>query len=322
MAHEKEPSSPVQSSPEPRGLLYILFSLFGFLVGRAFSSSYSLAQERIGAESDSHETGRQGQQPAQEMRIRAELTAPEHIEHQRTANDDRNYSLQKWLVWGTWLAFLAAGVYAGISLKIWREMQQQTCIQRNAAMNSERAWLGLDSGPRIDIVSLEHDKFQAVIQVMGRNFGKGPAFNAMIDSRIVTAEVDNNVQSSCNLMFPFVGLKPTWPGGSSDENMFKHEWGQVVFPGQPFGSIGNYSGGNVVNVLGKEAYVIGCIVYKDQFSEPHWTKFCYNTGDFAKDVVRDPSSFKHLYLCNTNNYTDETEKKHASCSGPVTAVPR
>ena len=183
-------------------------------------------------------------------------------------------------------------------------------------MNAERAWLGLDSAPRVNVVSLEHDKFQAEIQTMGRNFGKGPALKAMIDSRIVTSEVENNIQSSCNLLFPFVGLKPKWPGVSSDD-LSKHEWGQVVFPGQPFTMIGNYSGGNVVNPVGKETYVIGCMVYKDQFSEAHWTKFCYNTGDFARDVVKDASSFKHLFLCNANNHTDETEKKEPSC--PATA---
>jgi hypothetical protein len=214
---------------------------------------------------------------------------------------------------------IATIVYACITKQMWTEMQQQTCIQRNAAMNAERAWLGLDSAPRVEIVSLEHDKFQAVIQIMGRNFGKGPALKVMSDMRIVTSGVDDNVQSSCHLIFPFVGLKPKWPSPfAPDESLSKHEWGQVVFPGQPFGNIGNYSGGNVVNVVGKEAYVIGCIVYKDQFSEPHWTKFCYNTGDFAKDAVKDASSFKHLFLCSTNNYTDETEKKQPPC--PVTAV--
>ena len=69
-------------------------------------------------------------------------------------------------------------------------------------------------------------------------------------------------------------------------------------------------------MIGKEVYITGCIVYRDQFSEPHWTKFCYNTGDFAKDVVRDASSFRHLYMCNANNYTDDTNKK-PNC--PVTA---
>ena len=213
------------------------------------------------------------------------------------------------LMIGTWLAFGAAAIYAGISYQVWNEMQNQTGIQRDAAKNVERAWLGLVEAPEVQVESLDHDKFRAIIKVSAKNFGKGPALTAMTDSRIVTSEVDNNTQSSCNLIYPFVGLKPKWPSGISDETVLKRQWGQVIFPGQPFITVAEYSGGNVVNPVGKEAYVIGCIVYKDQFSDPHWTKFCYNTGDFVNRLVRDASSFKYLTACSTNNYTDEIEKK-------------
>lgn len=87
-------------------------------------------------------------------------------------------------------------------------------------------------------------------------------------------------------------------------------------PNQTYGT-NVVTGLDLPNAIGKETYIVGCTAYRDQFSEPHWTKFCYNTGDFAKDVVKDASSFKHLYLCNANNYTDEAENKQPSC--PVAA---
>jgi hypothetical protein len=67
--------------------------------------------------------------------------------------------------------------------------------------------------------------------------------------------------------------------------------------------------GDTSDLIGKQAYIVGCIVYKDQFSQPHWTKFCYNTGSYVTQVVKDPSSFRHLEACNTNNSTDDEIKE-------------
>ena len=83
-------------------------------------------------------------------------------------------------------------------------------------------------------------------------------------------------------------------------------WGSLIFPDRESSTIG-YQSDMTSDLIGKEAYIVGCIVYADQFGAPHWTKFCYNTGDLAKYVVRDASSFAHLYMCNTDNYTDEVE---------------
>jgi hypothetical protein len=74
----------------------------------------------------------------------------------------------------------------------------------------------------------------------------------------------------------------------------------------------------VILPLGKEVFIVGCIVYKDQFEHPHWTKFSYSTGPRLSNVVREAASFDHLYVSSANNYTDDAEKK-PSC--PVTAPP-
>jgi len=210
-------------------------------------------------------------------------------------------------------AFGAAGYYAHISKKMWGEMQQQTCIQRNAGTNAERAWVGLDGPPSVNIGLLKSSQTEAAINFTVKDYGKGPALSVMASAQIVPSNTDNRhavedgLESTCNLISAFVGVKPTRPV-YSDAGITKHQWGHVVFPNQPFGT-GTLTTIDMPKMIGKEVYVVGCIVYRDQFSEPHWTKFCYNTGDFTRDVVRDASSFKHLYMCNANNYTDDIEKK-------------
>ncbi len=309
MAHEKEPSSPAQSSPEPRGLLYILFSLFGFLVGRAFSSSYSLTQERIGAVSDSHETGHQGQQPAQEIRIRAELATPEHIEH-RTANDDRNYSLQKWLVWGTWLAFVAAGVYAGISLRIWHEMRNQTRIQREASINTERAWLGLDADLpiKISLLKIGPPRFEAIATYRIKNFGHGPAFKIASSAWIpATAEEMEKewVNDVCKESMDFTEGKIRVGGGIPQPPPM----GRMLFPGgvleRPIGQPNDpFIGASDPNL--KFLWFIGCITYKDQFGTSHWTRFCMVSPGVG------PARFNEnvpLHFCGMYNDTDDDSER-------------
>lgn len=49
--------------------------------------------------------------------LSAELKEPEAAQTDRRTRDDRNHAQQVWLTWGTWLAFIAAAIYAGISYR-------------------------------------------------------------------------------------------------------------------------------------------------------------------------------------------------------------
>jgi len=200
--------------------------------------------------------------------------------------------------------------YASITHNMWKEMQSQTALQNKALASAERPFVGVDGPPQVQINSMQPGKFGATMLITLRNFGQRPALGVMGPAMsIVTSNVDESTQTNCNLIFPFVGLTPTRQLGSS-EDISKHHWGQVIFPSQPFRTGDNWSNSSASeSVIGKEAYVVGCVAYKDQLNQPHWTKFCYNTGDYASDVVKDARSFEHLYACNTNNYTDDTEKK-------------
>src|ERR1700722_11078051 len=49
--------------------------------------------------------------------VNAELQIPERIERDNQSNSNREYRLQKWLTVGTWLAFVAAAIYAAIAYR-------------------------------------------------------------------------------------------------------------------------------------------------------------------------------------------------------------
>jgi hypothetical protein len=291
LALGKEPSSSSQRSSLLESLRYILFSVFGFLLVRSFSSSYSQTPERVGAVNDTHETGRQGQQPAQEIRIRAELTTPEHIERQRTANDNRNYSLQKWLVWGTWLAFLAAGVYAGISLRIWHEMQVQTRIQREAYVTSQRPWVKVKN--RIakpltfDTPAWKGPVANATIEDILENTGTTVALNVLFWEDIIPLDSDGPRYTAA------LKRRSEWCDANRHPDLHAPS-GFMLFPKDPMvqqSSVGppmetvikaanaNSSSG----LVGKVGFVlVGCIAYRSSFepkTDPtHQTRFIYLLG--------------------------------------------
>ena len=215
---------------------------------------------------------------------------------------------------GALVAFIYWGQLTAMNGQL-GEMQAQTCIQREASINAERAWIGLEGTPQVEISSLREKQFSSEIKLALKNFGKGAAFNVFSGSRFAThGHVIDTITSTCNLIFPFVGLKPSSPV-SGIEDIANQQWGQVVFPDSSPFIAGHDTTGESSSLLGQEVFVVGCIVYKDQFGHPHWTKFSYSTGPFTTDVVRDASSLHHLYTSSANNYTDDAEKKQ-SC--PVT----
>jgi hypothetical protein len=204
---------------------------------------------------------------------------------------------------------IATVIYACITHRMWNEMQMQSCIQREASINAERAWVGLEGSPQVEATPLREKKFNSTIKIALKNFGKGPAFNVFSGARFAThGHVLDTITSTCNLIFPFVGLKPSSPVYGS-EGITNQQWGSVIFPDSPPFIAAHDTTAESASVLGQEVFVVGCIVYKDQFRNPHWTKFSYSTGPFVTQVVRDASSFQHLYTSSANNYTDDAEKK-------------
>jgi hypothetical protein len=225
-----------------------------------------------------------------------------------------------WKILLEWLTFtaavaaaIAAGIYAGVSQRMRKEMEVQTCIQRQLATASERAWVALAGPPQISgLTSLSNPRFNAYVKISLQNFGKGPALNVFVGLRFVAPERVEEAQTAvCNSVFPFIGLRPAGPVKPNDSDVSKTQWGLILYPSQPaFVQDINY-GGESRTLLGQQAFLVGCIAYKDQFGSPHWAKFSYNTAPHASEAIRNPTSFHHLYVSLGNNYTDDVETRES-----------
>jgi hypothetical protein len=82
-------------------------------------------------------TERNSDRTDREIKVRAEVRLTEAEERQRRAEQEKQTSIQCWIARGTWAAFIAAVIYAGISCAQWNELRTQTA----ASVISETGWL-------------------------------------------------------------------------------------------------------------------------------------------------------------------------------------
>ena len=319
MAIEQDPSSSSQNSPEPHGLLYILLFSSGLFLLSFLSKLRNPIRQSTNSSHRHDNTNYRRENSGNSAPSRGGFTETNRPPTPPQCNYPQNkpkHWLKRWKLYAFVLnlvTFIAVALYACITRNMWKEMQIQSCLQREASTNAERAWVGLDKPPEIEIGLLPDGRLGSRISVIIKNYGKGPGVNTVAGAMIVPSKpedphwIDDETQNQCNLIFPFVGLKPTRPVATSFDSV-EHQWGETLFANRTGGSdiIGTI---DLASFKGKMGYLVGCIAYKDQFSNGHWTKFCYNTGSYAMNVVKDANSFKHLQPCGTNNYTDDVEKK-------------
>jgi hypothetical protein len=277
------------------------------LLGRSFSRVRPEdTQEHVNTIHSSYETERQDNQP--EIIVRAELHTAEHVERQRTENENRNYRLQKFLVVGTWLAFFAAAIYVGINVKIWQEMQKQTRIQRKTAINAERAWVGLDAPVKIDALEIV-PRLKVESHYSIRNFGHGPALKVVqtgwfwIDPKTL----DSLAKGACESSVHFAtGTVPLGPGLTNPGPM-----GYTLFPNQPHDeSIGTPSDpwqGDAQPDL-KHFWFIGCTAYVDQFKITRWTRFCMEPDIYARHPMNKDIPLKFCALYNDTSDSEDPKQ--------------
>ena len=85
---------------------------------RGIRATLSAIREEIRSIRDQQERhSSQEHPPSPTPVLRAELQVPERIERNNQGNNDREHRTQIWLTVGTWLAFIAAAVYAAIAYK-------------------------------------------------------------------------------------------------------------------------------------------------------------------------------------------------------------
>jgi hypothetical protein len=190
-------------------------------------------------------------------------------------------------------AFAAACIYAGISYRMWREMQTQT-------VNSERAWVGLDIPITLDVVEVN----SSIVKIKGhyslKNFGQGPAFKTIEFGNFVDpadpkmAESESDIACEAPVKFA-TGTVPI--GGDLKQ---PPPFGRILFSDQKMDRPIDFNG--TVQTVAHYRFV-GCIAYIDQFKSIHWTRFCMERrpGDL--------SAIPKLDFCALYNDTDEPKKK-------------
>jgi hypothetical protein len=195
---------------------------------------------------------------------------------------------------------IATIVYASITSHMWKEMQTQTRIQRDAAINSERAWVGLDGPVKTDALQAT-PTFAIGGHYNVRNFGHGPALKVFPYAIPVwdTEKVDymNVAKTAC--AGPIGFATGTLPGQPNPGPM-----GYMLFPDQLHPEAvgqGIWQGAGVPPI--KHFWFIGCIAYIDQFKALHWTRFCVE----PPYTVRNPSKDTPLQFCALYNDAGDGE---------------
>jgi hypothetical protein len=240
---------PEKESSKPSGLLYVLAIALGTLLGRASRN------RSVGSSVPDN--------PIPEIKLKAELHTPGRVELQRTANEDRNYRLQLWLTVGTWLAFIAAAIYAGITYKMLREMrdsgrlqqrhtlaaEQSVGVLRESMTYEEQGWLSIEVNPQGSVghyvVSVRYSGGNTPVSVTG-------------------ASVCRSVGSTKEI--PSVNFDDVHCGRSNGGNVFNQ------------GSFPIYEGEAAKDFpkIGR-SYIQGRVTYTDYVpdSRPHETTACF-----------------------------------------------
>jgi hypothetical protein len=196
----------------------------------------------------------------------------------KNANDKRQYRVQNSIRWATWSAFIAASIYAAITLYVAKQTRraadyaesQANIAQRgfdeahiNVLMD-QRAWVGVS---RIPVINLAADS-NAFIGVVIKNTGKTPALK--------------------NRTKFVLDIHPSGTGPNIRYNTRTYDSVSVVQPGQeeilPVGTHTYITKrrAEALKVGSIEAYVYGKILYVDIFGACHRTMFCFSVqpGEF------------------------------------------
>ena len=233
------------------------------------------------------------------MREKAKRTADkeECAQQQRGAEHKDQMRVQRWIALGTWAAFLAAAVYAGISYNQWQEAHRQT-------VNSARAWVGFRLDPATDLPFVIDDveaapTFGVAFHYSVENFGNGPALKVVTTKWVVTdmrqREDDTMAAFICDSAKEFAtGTVPLEPNVPNPGPL-----GYTLFPKQTFPDEDVWHDPKPGL---KWAYVMACVAYLDQFRRWHWTRACTLIGDGKVPI----SNASPKRLCTIYNDTDET----------------
>jgi hypothetical protein len=268
-------------------------------------------QEDIGSIRDQQERNNEDAEPPTPPVILTELQIPERIERSNQANSDREYRLQVCLTVGTWLAFFAAAVYAGIAYQqkatmdaTFREVRKQTessKIAANAAKDAaETTAKALTASaitshyelrPYVSAISMtlsgeviEGKTLQVSIRLV--NTGRTPATSGRSCSTIVLLKRPITDTEHC-------GSNPV--GERSLVVLGANAGATIITPPNSIKRTGPLSLQSDLESSGLRLYVYGWVEYSDIIAPGvHRTLFC---------GIYDPKE-KRLGLCEKHNKLD------------------
>lgn len=143
--------------------------------------------------------------------LQAELQIPESVERGNQARDDRTHHLQLWLCVGTWLAFAAAAIYAGIAACQLSKTSEQTKLMQQEVEATSSAFIGREFRANW--------RDHMLITALLNNRGKSPATAVHGNFVLVKFSLDNKSAVGNPQSWDFTVLETMLPDTPVDRSI-------------------------------------------------------------------------------------------------------
>ena len=236
-------------------------------------------QKQISSIRDQHEAAYQQQEKEQQPPpiLQAKLQIPEDVQQEKRTSDKRHLAVQVVLAVVTFLAFLAAGIYAGINYHMLCEMRKANKQAAQSLAVQTRPWIGLE-GSRVAPVSspeytwgplLPYPMIYVNLSYSVKNYGAGPGFREREWIKVTPVSDVGGYTPT----FPDECLMAETHQPSSD----KVEAGQVIFPGA---TIETKLATNMMTDVQRtkdlrRVWISLCVAYQDSRDQWHHSRYRY-----------------------------------------------
>jgi hypothetical protein len=288
-----------EEKPEPRGILYLLFSAFAFLFGWSLAKIGRPIQETNTCNSQGELDRKPVENGRQIVTIESypRPTITDEEKSHRKRKEFREWAILVVEVFG----LLGLFYYACTTARMWKEMQEQTRIQRSA----QRPWLGISgqirivNGPswRFSNPNFTNLLLEGTYSV--KNHGTSPAFGANTWTNVV---IQNDTVKR-----PSKDLWGLCPDRDAELGI-----GELVYPGTEF--VGGFS---VQTAFDKASHpelariwLLGCISYQDGDHHLHHTRFWLRSthpdnSQWIEERTNPP--FRHMPITGFESWGEEAD---------------
>lgn len=215
------------------------------------------------------------QETPQPVIVQAELKVPEATERDHGYRDDRAHRQQVWLTVGTWLAFIAAAIYAAIAACQLKQMRIASEATRDAATTASQSFIASQMWTEYSMrpyVTLEHVKFishpqrDQFVSIVGKfiNTGTTPATDVTCVDCVLMERIDGKI-------------KKQWPQPKNTIDIGGRGDRTAIFGSDDRLSFVEWS--TIDNLGTMELVIQGRIKYRNVYEPDHWyteKSFCYS----------------------------------------------